>query len=46
MVCGQPNESKKGKISSPLSGSGNITINVDSNIIEKSICEKLLVNIN
>ena len=47
MVCGQPNEIKKDKCYVLISGSENITINVDGNIIEKSICEKLLgVNVD
>ena len=47
MVCGQPNESKKDKCYLLISGSENITISVDGNIIEKCICEKLLgVNVD
>ena len=42
MVCGQPNESKKDKFYLLISGSENTTINVDGNIIERSICEELL----
>ena len=35
-------KAKKGKCHLLISASKNTTINVDSNIIEKSICEKLL----
>ena len=35
-------KAKKDKCHLLISGSENITINVDGNIIEKSICEKLL----
>ena len=35
-------KSKRDKCHLLISGSENITINVDGNIIEKSICEKLL----
>ena len=40
-------KAKKGKYHLLISGSENVTINVDGNIIEKSICEKLLgLNVN
>ena len=47
MVCEQPDESKKDKSYLLISGSEIIPINVDGNIREKSICEKLLsVNVD
>ena len=39
-------KAKKGKCHLLISGSENITINIDGNIIEKNICEKLGLNVD